>query len=194
MPTKSGNTSSGNKPETKKDSVLIYAFQVESKATGSTGGCLLLDRTHIQSLLNHKQKQRINKWLKDLIRKQYVARIYDNAIIGKNRRSANFLLTYSGVRFVKSQGIYDETFIHKLYWDKKREEAFIQHCLLTATICCELEKKNRDGIQYQYGTESDFSSVDSPFHFLKNSQLAVDLVFWKKEKGKKRKKKRKKLL
>ncbi|HSW97960.1 MAG TPA: hypothetical protein VLF89_09105, partial [Candidatus Saccharimonadales bacterium] len=88
-----------------------------------------IDRTHIQSLLNHKDKKLINIWLKDLTEKKYIKRIYDNSIFGKNRIPAIYTLDNNGIRFVKAKGIYDTNFIHKLYWDKTRSDSFIQHCL-----------------------------------------------------------------
>jgi len=143
-----------------------------------------LDRTHIQSFLKHKDKQLINRWLKNLRKNGYVQRIYDDTIVGKNRRAAIFYLDNNGVGFVKALKIYDRSFIHKLYWDKDRSDTFIEHSLFTATICCELEKKENDTLHYKYTTESDFCSSTNPFHFLKNSKLPIDLYF-KKEKGRK---------
>ncbi len=144
-----------------------------------------LDRTHIQSFLHHKDKKRINNWLKDLTEQKYLKRIYDNQIIGKNRRSAIFSLDNNGVRFIKTQGIWDAAFIHKLYFDKDRSDTFIEHCLLIATMCTEFEKKESDILHYEYATESDFCDPDSPFHFLKEAELPIDLCFSKKEKRRK---------
>jgi len=145
-----------------------------------------LDRTHIQSFLKHKDKKRINSWLKDLTKKEYLQRTYDNTIVGKNRRAAIFSLDNNGVGFVKGLGIYDASFIHKLYWDKDRSETFIEHSLFIATICCELEKKENDTLHYEYATESDLCCSNNPFHFLKDSKLLIDLYF-KKEKDRKTK-------
>ncbi len=144
-----------------------------------------MDRTHIQSLLHHKDEARINRWLTDLTKKGYVRRIYDNQIIGRNRRASIFSLENNGVKFVKTQGIYDISFLHRLYWDKDRSESFIDHCILVSSICCELEKTNSDILHYEYATESDFCGKKSPFQFLKSSEISIDLVFSKKEKGKK---------
>ncbi len=142
-----------------------------------------LDRTHIQSFLHHKDQARINRWLKDLTEKGYLRRIYDNHIIGKNRRAAVFSLGNNGIRFIKTLGIYDAAFIHKLYFDKNRSDTFIEHSLIVATMCTEFKKKNSDILHYEYVTESDMCSENNPFYFLKTSVLAVDLVFSKKEKG-----------
>ena len=146
-----------------------------------------LTRIHIQSFLKHKDEARINKWLKYLIQNQYVLRRYDNAIIGKNRSPAIFYLGNGGVGFVNTFGMYDNTFIHKLYFDKKRSVTFIEHCLMIATICCALDNQQSDIKSYEYATASDISDLQNPFHFLRNSELSVDLVFSKKERGKRKK-------
>lgn len=145
-----------------------------------------LARTHIQSFLKHKDEARINKWLIYLIQNHYVIRRYDNAIIGRNKRPAIFFLGNNGVRFVNTFGIYDTNFIHKLYCDKKRSETFIEHCLMIATLCCALDKKQSDSIAYEYVTESDREDPHHPFHFLKELRLSVDLVVSKIEKGKRK--------
>lgn len=143
-----------------------------------------LDRTHIQHFLHHKDKQQVNRWLKDLTEKEYLLRIYDNTIIGKNRKPAVYSLGLNGIRFLKSTDVVDKTSLHKLYFEKDRSETFIEHCLLIATICCQLEKKKDDTLEYQYSAEADYSDTDNPFHFLKDSELPVDLCFSKKQKGK----------
>src|ERR1035437_9125469 len=120
-----------------------------------------LDRTHIQSFLKHKDKQLINSWLKDLTNNGYLQRIYDDTIVGKNRRAAIFSLDNNGVGLVKALGIYDASFIHKLYWDKNRSDTFIEHSLFIATICCELEKKESATLHYEYATESDICCSDN---------------------------------
>lgn len=143
-----------------------------------------LDRTHIQSFLKHKQKQRINKWLKDLIQKEYLIRRYDNAIVGRNKRPAIFCLGNSGVQWINTFGIYGENFIRNLYRDKKRSDSFIEHCLTIASICCEFDSKKSDIQSYEYATESDISDPQNSYYFLSNSEISLDLVYSKKEKGK----------
>ncbi|MGI8420048.1 MAG: hypothetical protein ACR2LN_05400 [Candidatus Levyibacteriota bacterium] len=144
-----------------------------------------LDRTHIQSFMHHKEKQRINKWLKVLTTEGYLRRIYEDTIIGKNRRPALFSLDTHGIRLVNNLGIYDSSFLRKFYFEKERSETFIQHCLLLATICCGLEKKNSEIVQYEYATQSDLSAIENPFRILKQAEVSLDLVFSKKEKRKK---------
>lgn len=146
-----------------------------------------LTRTHIQYFMHHKDRQRINKWLNDLTTNHYLRRYYDHSIIGKNRRPAVFSLHTNGIRFVRSLGMYDESFLHTLYFEKNRSELFQEHCLLIATICCDLAAKTHDSLCYDYATASDVKLPDNPYHFLEQTGLDIDLVFQKKETGHKTK-------
>ena len=143
-----------------------------------------LNNTHIQSLLHHKDEARINIWLKDLTKKEYVKRIYDNTIVGKNRVPAIYYLAINGIRFLKEQGIRNREILNKLYYEKNRSESFINHCLFVATVCCQLDQKNTDGLTYTYTTEGDLSNPENQFHFLKENNVSFDLCFSKKQEGK----------
>lgn len=140
----------------------------------------VLDTKHIQAFLHHKQKQQINRWMTDLTKKQYVQREYDEGIVGRNRVAARYTIDLNGIRWVRAQGIYDTQSLRKLYYDGNRSESFINHCLLLATICCELEQKQNETVGYEYATQSDFSNPNHPFSFLIDSELSIDLVVTKK--------------
>jgi len=145
-----------------------------------------IDRTHLQIFLHHKDKQQINRWLKDLVEKGYIGRIYSDKIIGENRIPAIYFLDTNGVRYIKSLYVYDETSLRKLYYENDRSDDFISQSLLIASICSDLRKRNTESAQYEYLTESDFSQSDSSFHFLKENDVPLDLFFSKKQKGKKK--------
>ncbi|HUD44445.1 MAG TPA: replication-relaxation family protein [Patescibacteria group bacterium] len=144
-----------------------------------------LNRLQIQSLLHHKDENRINIWLKDLVENHYIKRLYDNGIVGKNRIPAVFYLDTLGIRFVKGLGWYEKDTINKLYRDKNRTENFRNHCLTLATICTQLEQKADDILKYTYTTETDRKKSDNPYHFLTSSDITIDLCFSKQQKGRK---------
>jgi len=144
-----------------------------------------LDRTHIQQLLNHKNKQQINRWLKDLTEKNYIHRSYDESIIGKNRIPAIYSLGINGIRFLSSLNVYDKKHLHTRYFEKSRSETFINHCLLIATMCCQLNMKTSKEASYVYATESDYAYAPFKTSFLKEANLAVDLCFSKTITGQK---------
>lgn len=143
-----------------------------------------LNSSHIQVLLHHKFRPHINRWLNGLTKNQYIKKIYDEGIIGKNKKPAAFFMDNNGIRFIKERGLYP-SLIHRLYWDKKRSETFINHCLMIATICCELEQKTTLAVSYSYTTKSDFADTDHKFHFLET--ITTDLTYSKKETGRKTK-------
>jgi hypothetical protein len=102
-----------------------------------------LSRVHIQTFLHHKQRPRINRWLQDLSKKKYLLQQYSKQIVGKNRIPATYLLETNGIRYVRKQGLFDSTYLNKLYYDKNRSETFKTHCLFLATICLQLEEKQK---------------------------------------------------
>jgi len=145
-----------------------------------------LNSNHIQQFLHYSNRPDSNELLKDLTIKEYIRRMYDDKIIGKNRVPAVYSLKRNGVRLLKQLGIGDDAVLHKLYYEEKRTDSFIGHCLLIATICCQLDKKESDILSYEYTTQADLAAPDNPFHFLKDSGLVVDLCFSKKQKGRKK--------
>lgn len=144
-----------------------------------------LSRVHIQAFLHHKQRPRINRWLQDLSKKKYLLQKYSNQIVGKNRIPATYLLETNGIRYVRKQGLFDSTYLNKLYYDKNRSKTFITHCLFLATICLQLEEKQSSTLTYTYATVNEWHPASHPFHFLKENGITADLCFSKKQKGKK---------
>jgi len=144
-----------------------------------------LDSTHIQQILHHKYKREINRWLSDLTKQKYLERIYDNRIIGKNRISAIYYLGANGRKYLRLQNVLDASSLKKLSYEKDRSETFINHCLLLATICYGLDEKNSDGVTYNCISGQEIRNQDSPYYFLIENGLTTDLVFTKKQKGKK---------
>ena len=56
---------------------------------------------HIQKALNHKDKRRVQAWLKDLREKHYVEWIYSTDFIEKTK-PAIYYLGINGIRYLKS--------------------------------------------------------------------------------------------
>jgi len=144
-----------------------------------------IDRTHIQHLLHHKDKQQINKWLTDLTNKKYIEKIYDNKIIGINRVPAIYYLGANGRKYLRLQNVLDTSSLKRLSYEKDRSEGFIAHCLLVASLWCDLEEKNTDVVRYECITGHKLRTQGNSFYFLFENGLTTDLVFTKKQKGKK---------
>ncbi len=117
-----------------------------------------LNRVHIQKLLNHKDPKTINEWLKDLTEKGYIKRLYEKTF-PNNTKPAIYHIDKNGVRFLKSQLDEDENTLHKLYWEEKRTDAFIDRCLLLADIYLDLAAKTDGKTQFAMYLSSDYTSL-----------------------------------
>lgn len=107
-------------PKQKEIIELIYKFR-------------FIDRAQIQTILNHKDHKRINVWLKDLVAKRYLFRIYERKI-PFNIRPAIYYLAQNGVRDVGN---------HNLYREKYRSEKFKNRSLLIVNLYIDLLQKTR---------------------------------------------------
>lgn len=139
-----------------------------------------------QSFLKHKDKKTINVWLKDLREKQYLEWDYSTKF-GENTKPAIYHIGINGVRFLKIRNEYPTATIRKLYRDGKREESFIQRCILLADVCLHLIKRSTDtpGVTFSFETVSDYEKEDSLFHFLTETVVEPSLCFTKHKNNKK---------
>ena len=97
-----------------------------------------LNRIQIQTLMKHKDYKRINVWLKDLVGKDYLSRIYERKI-PLNIKPAVYFLAPTGVRF--SNAFADTETNHKLYREKQRSEEFRNKCILLANFYIDTQQK-----------------------------------------------------
>ncbi len=144
-----------------------------------------LNRIQIQKLLNHKNKKRINEWLKDLVNNKYLQRIYDPHTFGKNTLPAVYYLAINGIRWLKTQDGFDPAVLRKFYKDNDRSESFMSDCQLLADICLNLKTQSSNGVTFDFATENDYASPTSPYYsldFLK--ELTPQLLFTKKKNNK----------
>lgn len=143
-----------------------------------------LNRIQIQAFLKHKNKKRINEWLKDLTEKQYINRIYSNNF-GENTKPAIYYIGINGIRFLKTSNDCLIERVRKLYRDKDRSAQFMAKSMLLADICLHLQDKSDEETIFTIATESDLINPDCPYHFLLE-EMKPDLVFQKESKSKKK--------
>ena len=115
-----------------------------------------LNRTQIQTLLNHKTYNRINEWLKDLTDKGYTGRKLDTTS-KINNIPAIYYLKKNGMQFVKSQDYAEKAYIPKLYQEDTRSNTFISVCLLIAGAYIDLLKKYSTEEGFTFYTRSEYS-------------------------------------
>lgn len=144
-----------------------------------------LNSKQIQKFLNHKNNKTINTWLPDLVKKEYLNRIYDPSTFLGKIRPAVYYLGINGIRWLKTQSCYNTVVLQKLYRDKDRSETFISTCQLVADICLDLKTQSDNKVMFDWATENDYSSRESPFYFSGLLELGPDLVFIRKKNNQK---------
>ncbi len=127
--------------------------------------------------MHHKDKRRINGWLKQLKELDFVAKYEDTISASDKTKPAIFHLSLNGIRFLMMQGI-DPTLLHKLYRERQRSVEFINHSLLLANIFLNLKDHTAKEDSFTFYTQSDYFQTDSPYQFLK--ELAPDIYLTRK--------------
>lgn len=130
-----------------------------------------LHRLHLQQLLHHKDKRRINSWLKDLVNKKYLENIdQDSSNSYEQIKNSNKLAAYrigiNGIRFLKTQDDIDKSLLYKLYREKDRSNEFVNHSLLLAGIFLNLSADTKTADSLTFYTQSDYASNFSLYNFL----------------------------
>lgn len=148
-----------------------------------------LHTLHIQQLLNHKGKRRINTWLKNLKINQYIKEIPKGKGLKEHIKPTVYYLDLNGIRWLISKGLFDKKLIHNLYRQKVRSEEFTDQCLFLADIYLELKSSITKEDSLIFYTKTDYSSPTSSFTFLSEttSGLTPDAYFIKQD-GRGRKK------
>jgi len=122
---------------------LIYKFR-------------FLNRTQIQTLLQHKTYNRINIWLKDLTEKDYLGRKIETKS-KLNNTPAIYYLRKNGIRYLRTQDYAESDYIKKLYQEKTRSVRFIENCTLSADCYINLLDKYGDKKGFNFYTRSEYS-------------------------------------
>jgi len=138
-----------------------------------------LNRTQIQTLLNHKDKRRIISWLKDLREKEYIGWQYDTTNFIAKSRPAIYHLSLNGIRHLSSLDKYQTDELRKRYKESSRTQVFIEKCLLIADCCIALIAKNGHKAQYTFSLPVEYLDPIDPRHYL--NELKPHLYFSKRQ-------------
>src|SRR5579871_6396166 len=102
-------THASTKPEKKltrrQQDVLMLVYQFR-----------FLDRTHVQTLLSHKDKKTINMWLRNLKERDYLEWSYSKKFI-ENTKPAVYYAGLGAIRYLKTRDDVHENVIRSLYKD-----------------------------------------------------------------------------
>ncbi|MBI3341766.1 replication-relaxation family protein [Candidatus Curtissbacteria bacterium] len=126
-----------------------------------------INRVQMQKLFGHKDPSRINKWLKDLVEKKYLGRIYSHKLL-ENTKPAIYYLNNNGIIWVRYEkgmeyGADNERlefkYLKKFYEDKHASESFIKHCTTIFDFYIqfkEVEKKyKKKNLEYLFETKTE---------------------------------------
>lgn len=123
-----------------------------------------INRHQIQKILNHKDPKRINAWLKDLVEKGYLGRIYSHKLL-ENTKPAIYYLNNNGILFIKNTkgGEYgnheelEQKYIKKFYQDKSASEIFINHSISICQLYIQLKEleKTKENSEYCIQTKTE---------------------------------------
>ncbi len=117
---------------------LIYRFR-------------FINRKQLQRFLKHKDARRINEWLRDLVKKNYLGRIYSHKLL-ENTKPAIYYLNNNGIIWVRyekgeeyghEEGL-DIKYLKKFYEDKHASEIFIHHCVTIFEFYIQLKEAERN--------------------------------------------------
>lgn len=109
-----------------------------------------INRKQLQRYLQHKDARRINEWLRDLVKKKYLGRIWTNKIL-ENTKPAIYYLNNNGIIWVRyekgmeyghEEGL-DIKYLKKFYEDKHASETFISHCVNAFEFYLQLKEYER---------------------------------------------------
>jgi hypothetical protein len=129
-----------------------------------------INRKQIQKILNHKDPKRINIWLKDLVEKGYLGRIYSHKLL-ENTKPAIYYLNNNAILWVRyEKGLeygspleqLDFKYLKKFYEDKHASQTFINHCtsLFDFYIQLKEEEKKSKKLDYEIGTKTELWIIE----------------------------------
>lgn len=105
-----------------------------------------INRAQLQKVFTHKDSKRINVWLKDLVSKNYLGRIYSKKLF-ENTKPAVYYLSLNGIRYMRQEKLpkrfrKNNPILRNLYFEKKKTDTFINHNLYLSDLYANLAKDN----------------------------------------------------
>ncbi len=107
----------------KQKEILYYLYQFR-----------FLHTHQLQKLLKHKNPNRTLSWLKDLIEKNYVKRIYEKKTFQDTTKPAIYYLGATSRHVLKKEKEIDLAELEYIYSEHRREKKFIDRCLFLADV------------------------------------------------------------
>ncbi len=150
------------KPRELEILILLYRFRY-------------LTSQHIQTLLNHKHREAIRRWLNNLTDKKYITRFYSRKFGGD---AAYYCLDRTTRKYVKEHSEIKEMDFGKLarvYKEKTLSRTFQNHCLFLADVyisLLELIKKNNAKLHFY--TKTDLHGMEYLIYDHPDAYFAIE--------------------
>jgi hypothetical protein len=113
-----------------------------------------LNRPQIQQMMNHKDKKRINSWLKGLKDKKIIGCIYTRELTANNSAAIYHLATKSR-NILLNDDTTDARVLKRVYREKHRSKRLVNHSLLTADINLLLNQQLKEDEKLHFFTKVD---------------------------------------
>lgn len=121
-----------------------------------------INRHQLQRLFGHKDPSRLNKWLKDLVNKKYLGRIYSHKLL-ENTKPAIYYLGNNGIIWARYEGMewrndsIELKYLKKFYEDKHASESFINHCTAMFDIYLQFKavEKQSKNTEFDFETKTE---------------------------------------
>ncbi len=125
-----------------------------------------ITRRQLQTLIEHKDPSRLNKWLKELVEKGYLGRIYSTKLLENTKPAIYYLgnngiirARWGGMESLGFEDFVDLKYLKKYYQDRLASQNFIDHSTTIFDIYLQfkgIEKadKNKDR-EYFFETKSE---------------------------------------
>lgn len=112
---------------------------------------------HLQHILFHKDPHRIKEWITDLEKKNYIAIIKDPKV---RTKPYIICLDQKASHILKKDRNIDQSFLKRLYKEKKAREEFIQRLLFIASCYIYFLKHKEKTAQLNFFTQQDLQGYD----------------------------------
>ncbi len=122
-----------------------------------------INRIQLQRYFKHKDARRINTWLRDLVEKKYLGRIYSHKLL-ENTKPAIYYLMNNGIIWIRYNvgeqipinNELDIKYLKKFYQDRKASKTFVEHCTFIFELYLQLKAADiEDKITYDTQTKTE---------------------------------------
>jgi len=133
-----------------------------------------LNTNQIQKLMNHKNPQGIQEWLKDLTQKGYLKQRYSTQTFTDKMTPAIYSLSLLARKKLKTEDKYEISILNRIYSDKTASQIFINHNQLIADIYLFLLSQKEAKDKLHFSTSADLVGYEYFPKPLPDAYIAIE--------------------